>query len=255
MKFSANLGFLWTDLDLPEAIHAAKDAGFDAVECHWPYGIDPQVVRDALEQTNLPMLGLNTSRGNSDSGEFGLCALHDRTIDARQSIDQAIDYATKVHASNVHVMCGVTTHPDAQSVFLDNLQYATQKASEHGITILIEPINTLDVPEYFLSTPDQALDIIHTLGAENLKLMFDCYHIQRMQGELLPTLKKALPFIGHIQFAGVPTRGAPDEGELNYKEIFQEIKNLGWEKPLGAEYKPNGKTQDSLVWLTSYKTL
>lgn len=255
MKFSANLGFLWTDLALPEAIHAAKDAEFDAVECHWPYGINPQLVRDALEQTNMPMLGLNTTRGNIDEGEFGLCALYDRTSDARQSIDEAIDYATKVHASNVHVMCGITDHPDAQSIFLDNLHYATQKASEHGITILIEPINTIDVPGYFLNTTHQALDIIQTLGSDNLRLMFDCYHVQRMQGNLISTLKEALPFIGHIQFAGVPTRGVPDEGELNYREIFQEIRNFGWEKPLGAEYKPNGKTQDTLGWLKSFKAL
>ncbi|GIT89616.1 hydroxypyruvate isomerase [Jannaschia pagri] len=250
MRFSANLGFLWTDLSLPDAIRAAKAAGFAAVECHWPYDTPAAEVRAALEETGLPMLGLNTSRGNP--GENGLSALPGRGAKARAAVDQALDYAAATDTGAVHVMAGFAQGPEAHAAFVETLTYATARAAEAGRTILIEPLNRYDAPGYFLTTTDQATSIIAEIGAPNLKLMFDCYHVQLMEGDLSHRLEALQPQVGHIQFAGVPARGRPDVGEVNYAHVFAHIRDLGYTMPLGAEYKPGGPTEDTLGWLAPY---
>ena len=252
-RFSANLGFLWTDRPLPDAIHAATSAGFDAVECHWPYDTDPALIAAALRETNLPMLGLNTRRGDVSAGENGLCALPGREAEARDAIHQALDYAVAVGAGAVHVMSGVAEGDRAHSVFLENLKLATDLAAQHGIMILIEPLNAHDAPGYFLRDTLQACAIIDELGAENLKLMFDCYHVGRTEQDVSGRLHAVLPYSGHIQFASVPDRGPPDRGEVDYADIFSQIDALGWGRPLGAEYKPQGDTDASLGWLAQLR--
>jgi hydroxypyruvate isomerase len=247
--FSANLGFLWNDLPLPDAIRAASMAGFDAVECHWPYDVPAEDVAAALAETGLPMLGLNTRRGDLDAGENGVAALPRREDDARAVIDEAITYAVAIQASNIHVMAGFAAGQAAHDSFIANLDYACTAAATHGITILIEPLNHYDAPGYFLNGTAQAKAIIDEVGASNLKLMFDCYHIQRLEGNLTNKLTDLLPVIGHIQFASVPDRGAPDHGEINYQHIYAHLATLGYDAPLGAEYKPDGDTDKSLGWL------
>ncbi|MEM9476829.1 MAG: TIM barrel protein [Pseudomonadota bacterium] len=231
--FSANLGFLWTDRSLPDAIRAARQAGYAAVECHWPYDTPPQDVRAALTETGLPMLGLNTIRGNP--GDNGLAALPGREAAAQAAITQAIDYANAVDAQAIHVMAGVAQGAEAHATFLRNLAFACAQTDR---VILIEPLNRHDAPGYFLQTTGQAREIIAETGAPNLRLMFDCYHVGRTEGDVMTRLTDLLPIIGHIQFAGVPDRGPPDRGELNYQAIFTHIAALGWTRPLGAEYKP-----------------
>lgn len=248
-KFSANLGFLWSDLALPDAIHAAKAAGFDAVECHWPYDVPAGEVLSALQATGLKMLGLNTRRGNPDQGDNGLSALPDRLQEAQAAIDEALAYAVAIKAANIHVMAGFSEGQTAHNTFVANLRYATQLADAHGITILIEPLNAYDAPGYFLKTTQQAADIIQEVGASNLKLMFDCYHIQLTEGDLTHRLNDLLPITGHIQFASVPDRGTPDHGEVDYRHIFDVIAKLEFTDPLGAEYKPVGPTNGTLGWL------
>ncbi|MHA7852511.1 hydroxypyruvate isomerase family protein [Roseovarius sp.] len=247
MRFSANLGFLWTDRPLPDAIRAAAAAGFDAVECHWPYDTPAPEVAAALAETGLPMLGLNTRRGAP--GENGLAALTGRDQEARAAIDEALAYAAQIGAGCVHVMAGFATGPEAEAAFLANLRYAADAAAPQGITILIEPLNHYDAPGYFLTTTTQAARLIDGLGAPNLKLMFDCYHVQIMEGDLTRRLERMVPVIGHIQFASVPDRGPPDAGEVNYAHVFAHIERLGWTAPLGAEYRPLAATDDSLSWL------
>lgn len=248
--FSANLGFLWADLPLPDAIRAAKAAGFAAVECHWPYDVPANTVRAALTETNLPMLCLNTRRGNVADGDNGLAALHGRRDEARAAIDEAVDYAAAINCAAVHVMAGFAEGGAAHVCFVENLRYACAKAAAHDITILIEPLNSYDAPGYFLQTTTQAIDILHGVGAANLKLMFDCYHVQLMEGDLSNRLGRLMGSIGHIQFAGVPGRGRPDVGEVAYPRVFQHLDDLGWQHPLGAEYKPNGPTETTLGWMS-----
>ncbi|WP_299611540.1 TIM barrel protein [uncultured Tateyamaria sp.] len=248
MKFSANLGFLWNDRPLPDAIYAAKAAGFDAVECHWPYDIPAEEVRAALDATALPMLGLNTSRGDVAGGENGLAALPGRTQDAHAAIDQAVVYAKAVGAGAIHVMCGFSSGQGAHGTFVDNLRYACNATDK---TILIETLNRNDAPGYFLQTTDQARAIIAEVNAPNLKLMFDCYHVGRTEGDILTRLSDLHDIIGHIQFASVPDRGAPDHGELDYATIFAALTD--WPAPLGAEYKPGGDTDATLGWMQQFR--
>ena len=247
--FSANLGFLWNDLSLPDAIRAAKAAGFEAVECHWPYTTPSKDVKDALDETGLVMLGLNTSRGDVAAGDNGLSAIPGREAEARAAIDEAVEYAVAIATPNIHVMAGFAGGPKAHATFVANLKYACESAAKHSITILIEPLNHYDAPNYFLGTTEQAKAIILEVGLPNIKLMFDCYHVQVMEGDLVRRLEALLPYTGHIQFASVPDRGSPDHGEINYDFIFARIAELGWDAPLGAEYKVTKPTSETLGWM------
>ncbi|MEO1138299.1 MAG: TIM barrel protein [Pseudomonadota bacterium] len=250
-RFSANLGFLWTELPLPDAIRAAACAGFDAVECHWPFDTAPKAVRAALRDTGLPMLGLNTRRGNTSAGENGLAALVGRTAEAKGAINEALDYADAIGAHSVHVMAGVAKGAEAQAVFEENLRYACARAGDR--MILVEPLNVHDAPGYFLRTTGQAQEIIARVACSNLKLMFDCYHVARAEGDPVARLRQVQPILGHIQFAGVPDRGPPDSGTVAYAEVFDEIDDMGWQRPLGAEYRPSGDTDASLSWLSRFR--
>ncbi len=253
MKFSANLGFLWTELSLLDAVRAAKMSGFDAVECHWPYDTSAADLKRVLEETGLPILGLNTVRGNVADGDMGLAALPGRDREARRAIDQALAYAAQVGAGNVHVMGGNADGQAAHEAYLSNLRYACDRAGQLGLTILIEPLNAHDAPGYFLSDTDQARQIIDKVSKPNLKMMFDCYHVGRTEGDVVARFEALLPYIGHVQFAAVPDRGPPDHGDVDYAYVFAAIQASGWDTPLGAEYRPGGPTEASLGWLTSLK--
>ena len=252
MKFSANLGFLWNDRPLPKAIHAAKAAGFDAVECHWPYDVPAELTNAALAETGFRMLGLNTRRGNTAIGENGLAALPGRETDARAAIDEALAYASVISAQAVHVMAGNTSGPRARRSFCENLAYACDKAGD-AITILIEPLNHYNAPGYFLNSTTQAADIIREVGKPNLKLMFDFYHVQIMEGDVTRRFEALLPLIGHVQIASVPDRGTPDHGELDYTYVLPRIAALGWTQPIGAEYLPENKAVPNTSWLARYQ--
>lgn len=255
MRFSANLGFLFTDRPLPQAIHAAAAAGFDAVECHFPYEVPAAEVAAALRESGLEMLGLNTHPGVREAGDFGLAALPGREDEARAAIAQAVDYARAIGAGNVHVMAGKTDGgAAAEATFRANLTLACDLAAPHGIGILIEPINRRDVPGYHLATTDHAAAIVETLDRPNLSIMFDCYHVQIAQGDLLRRFEALRHLIGHVQFAGVPDRGEPDRGEVDYAWLLPQIAGRGWKAPFGAEYRPTGAhTEDGLSWLTAFK--
>ena len=253
LQFSANLGFLWKELELPDAIRAAKRAGFDAVECHWPFEYASSSINHALSETGLSMLSLNTVAGNI--GETGLAALPGREVEAKQAIDQAIKYAGSINTQYVHVMAGAAEGGDAQASYLDNLSYACEVAKALAISVLIEPINRHDMPGYFMHSAEQALQTLQEVDANNLKIMFDCYHMQRIHGDLNHLLEAMMPHIGHIQIASVPERAEPNTNgdELNYTEVFATIERLGYTGKIGAEYKPTTTTEAGLGWLQNYK--
>ena len=207
MKFSANLGFLWNELSLPDAIDAAAKAGFDAVECHWPYETPASEVMAALERNELPLMCLNTSRGDVGAAENGLSALPGREEDAKAAIDEALAYAAATKAESIHVMAGYASGELAEETFLGNLRYACARAAEQGTTVLIEPLNRYDAPGYFLKTAPQAVKIIERVGAENLQMLFDFYHIQIMEGNLTNNLRDHVGHVGHLQCASVPRPG------------------------------------------------
>ncbi len=254
-KFSANLGFLWQEHDLIEGIRAAAKAGFVAVECHWPFEYPAQTVLDVLTETGLPMVGLNTYPGNRELGEFGFCANPNKIKEARETIDQAIEYAAKINTPNVHIMSGKVganiNHKLAMQTFQDNLNYASNKAKPHGIDLLIEPINRIDVPDYFVGDMDIAVDIIKNVKLANVKIMFDCFHIQKVHGEIKTYIKENLDLIGHIQIASYPNRHEPDEGVIDYADLFIFLEQVGYSGYVGAEYNPRTTTDDGLDWLSN----
>lgn len=246
MRFSANLGLLFRDRTFPEAIRAAAEQGFDAVECHWPFEHDPRAVRAVLAETGLPLLGLNTVRGDAEAGEFGLAAVPGREEEARAAIEQAVDYAARAGCRNIHVMAGRAEGRRGFETFVANLKEAARLAEPRGVGLLIEPLNTVDTPGYFLTDIVTAARVVEAVGSPALRIMFDCYHMQIMRGDLLNTVRHYLPIIGHIQFAGVPNRDEPDRGEVNYPWLLPAIEQLGYDGFFGAEYRP---VSEDFAWM------
>ncbi|MBR9836580.1 MAG: TIM barrel protein [Rhodobacteraceae bacterium] len=251
MQISANLGFLYTELPLPDRIRAAKADGFDAVECHFPYDIPAAALRDALHETGLRMVSLNTVPGDIAAGEFGLAALPGRETEAQAAVRQAVSYGAAIGAGAVHVMAGRPQGaPGAEQSFRDTLGFACDLAAAEGMTVLIEPINSRDVPGYHLTRIDAASETLAAVGRDNLKILFDCYHLQIMQGDLARRFADHLPDIGHVQIAAVPDRGEPDGGELCYERLLQGFAQAGYAGAVGAEYRPRGgDTRAGLGWL------
>lgn len=243
MRLSANLGFLFRDRPLADAIRAAKTAGFDAVEMHWPYDTDAALVKQVLDETQLPLLGINTVRGAIEEGDFGLSALPGREAEARAAIDQAVAWAAAAGCRNVHVMAGRSSGPQAEEAFAENLRYAAAAARPHGIGILVEPLNPRDAPGYFLSDMPTALRVLDATEGE-AKIMFDCYHMQIVRGDLLRTATERLDRIGHIQFAAVPDRAEPDHGEVDYGWLLPALADAGYDGFFGAEYRPASSSFD-----------
>jgi hydroxypyruvate isomerase len=249
MKLSANIGFLFADRPLIDRIHAAAACGFAAIEMHWPYDVPPEPVRDAILAHGLAMLGVNTPRGGS--GDFGLAAVPGREAEFQSGFDLTLAYAKAIGATAIHCMAGRLGSADraaAERVFVANLKVASDKAQGTGITLLIEPINQRDAPGYVLSRTAEAADIIERTGRPDIKLMFDCYHLQITEGDLTRRLETFLPIIGHVQIAAVPSRAEPDEGEIDYGHILKHLDRLGYDGWVGAEYKPRGLTEDGLGW-------
>lgn len=251
LNFSANLGFLWPDRPLLDRIDAAARAGFRAIELHWPYDVPATEVQAACKRNDLMLLGLNTAVGDAVRGEFGLGALPGREQDFQASLDQAIAYCLASGARSIHAMAGIIApehRTSACRTFLRNLENGARKAAEHGLTLLLEPINPRDKPGYFYSKIGEAADLIEELGASNIRLMFDVYHVGAAEGDILTKLERHFPIIGHIQIAAVPSRAEPDEGEIGYRAIFDMIEALGYAGWIGCEYRPRGDTNAGLVW-------
>ncbi len=250
-RYSANISIMFQELPFLDRLAAAKAAGFDAVEFWFPYEYPKAQLRGTLDELGLTLVGLNTAPGDVAKGEWGHAALPGREADFDRGFAQALDYAAALGSRGIHVMAAMTgalDHAACEKAYMANLERAAKRAEGSGITLLIEPLNAKDRPGYFLSRSDQALDIIRRIGAPNLKLMFDIYHVQVMEGDIIRRLRGHMPHIGHIQIAAVPTRAEPDEGELNYRTILAEIDLAGWPGWVGCEYKPRAGTVEGLGW-------
>lgn len=257
VRLAANLGFLWTELDLPDAILAAGRAGFGAVECHYPYESPPQAVAAALAEAGIPMLGLNTVLGGP--GEFGLAALSGRVAEAREAIDQAIEYGAAIGAGHVSVIGGVTGRTDAaEATYRESLRYAADHAGEKGMRVVIEPLSQRAVPGAHLSRLDDALETLQAVSRYNLSIMLDVFHTHSTEGPyaegtLAKIIGAALPAISHIQFASVPDRSEPDHGDVNFTVLLPELQSMGYTGWFGAEYRPRTTTDEGLGWMTSFR--
>lgn len=250
-KFSANLSFLFPDLPFLERFRAASAAGFRAVEFAFAYDHPPQDVAAAARAAGVEVVLMNMPPGDWSGGERGLAAVAGREAAFRDSLEQAIRYAEATGCRRLHAMAGAST-ACREEVFVANLASAAQRLSTFGIALLIEPINLIDMPGYFLTLPEQARRIIDRVGHPNLFLQLDLYHCQIMRGDLARQIEAHLPLIRHMQIAGNPGRNEPDIGEINYPYLFGIIDESGYGGWVGCEYRPAGDTRAGLGWAKRY---
>jgi hydroxypyruvate isomerase len=247
-KFAASLNLMFTEWPLLDRFAAARDAGFRAVEVQFPYDETPDAIAARLAATGLELVLINTPRGSPESGGRGIAALKGREDEFRAAFDGALRYADATGARMIHVMAG--TGPDAdRATFGASLQWAAERMGSRKVTAMLEPLNLVDNPGYFLCDFNLAASIIRELDLPNVRLQYDIYHRQMLHGDIVAGLREMMPIIGHVQFAGVPGRNEPDGCEIDYGFIFGELDRLGYRGWVGAEYRPRAGTLEGLSWM------
>ena len=256
-KFAANLSMMFNEHDFPNRFAAAAKAGFDAVEFLFPYDYSPAEVAQWHKENNLKNVLFNLPPGDWAAGERGIAALPGREAEFRAGVAKAIDYALALGTPQLHMMAGLVPAGSDMAIhrktYLENMKFAAQALAKHNLTLLLEPINTRDMPGYFLNTQVQAHELRVESGEPNVKVQMDFYHAQIMEGDLAETFKKYFKDIGHTQIASVPKRNEPDDGEVNYPYLYQLLDEMGYEGYVGCEYRPKGKTEDGLDWFKATK--
>ena len=252
-RFAANLSFLFPELAFLERFAAARAAGFRAVEYHQPYGFDPIELRERLAAHGLTQVLFNLPMGDPARGDFGLASLPGREAEFRDGVREAIRYALALDCPQLNVIAGVVPpgldRAEAQATLIANLRWAAAELQLAGIRLLLEPINDRDVPGFLVTTSDQAIALLDAVASTNLFLQYDCYHMQRMEGDLCATIERLLPRIAHIQFADNPGRHEPGTGEIAYAHVFAHLDRIGYRGWIGAEYRPSRPdTRETLGW-------
>ncbi|MDQ5915889.1 MAG: hydroxypyruvate isomerase, partial [Pseudomonadota bacterium] len=254
----ANLSMLFTEVDYNDRFAAAARAGFRAVECQFPSAEPAERIAEQLRKNGLQMVLHNLPAGDWAAGERGIACHPDRIDEFRRGVTQAIAYATTLGCPQLNCLAGIAPAGVADAVLYDtliaNLRYAASELKAAKLRLLVEPINTFDIPGFYVSRTDQALaliDAVNALGADNLYLQYDVYHAQRMEGDLGNTLARCLPQIAHIQVADNPGRHEPGTGEINYAWLFRHLDAIGYQGWVGCEYKPATMTEAGLGWLAA----
>ncbi len=253
LRFAANLSMMYNEYGFLNRFAAAAKDGFEGVEFLFPYDYQVGEIKRRLEDNGLTQALFNAPPGAWEAGERGIASLPGREAEFKQTIEQALSYATILGSKSLHVMAGLI-RPEQQraqhrDVYVSNLAYAAKQAQSAGITIVIEPINTRNIPGFFLNRQDEAQVICKEVGATNLKVQFDCYHCQIVEGDVSVKLKRDIAGIGHIQIAGVPDRHEPDVGEVHYPYLFHVMQDIGYQGWIGCEYIPAAGTSAGLGWL------
>ena len=252
-KFSANLSMLYTEHAFLDRFEPAAKAGFKAVEFLFPYAFSAAGIKAKLDGNNLQLVLHNLPAGDWDAGERGIACHPDRVEEFRTGVAQAITYAKALGVGQLNCLAGKAPAGVSDAVlrktFVDNLRYAAGELKKVSLKLLIEPINTFDIPGFYLSRTAQALDILDEVDAGNAFVQYDIYHAQRMEGELAATMQKHLARIGHIQLADNPGRNEPGTGEINYAFLFAHLDRIGYSGWIGCEYKPATNTEAGLGWL------
>jgi len=254
-KFAANLTMLFGELPFLDRFAAAKAAGFSGVEYLFPYDFEKAVLREQLQQHGLTQVLHNLPAGDWAAGERGIAIFRDRVDEFRDGVLRAIDYATALDCHQVNCLVGVgpagADVSELNEVLVKNLRFAANVLARERIRLLIEPINTLDIPGFFLSGTEQAVQIISDVRSDNLFVQYDIYHMQVMEGDLARTLQKHLARIAHVQLADNPGRNEPGTGEINYPFLFRYLDQIGYRGWIGCEYKPKATTAEGLGWYTT----
>jgi hydroxypyruvate isomerase len=257
VRLAANISTLFPELPFLDRIDAAARAGFKAIECQFPYAVLPEQIAARLSAASVEWVLFNSPPGRAEAGERGLACLPGRDEDFADGIAQALRYCTASHCRQVHVMAGVvpagTDGAQLQAQFITRIGYAADQLATIGATVLIEPINTrVDVPGYFLDGTAKAVNCIERAKRSNIRLQYDVYHMQIMEGDLLRTIERLLPYIGHIQVADNPGRHEPGTGEVNFPRLFDHIDSIGYRGYVGCEYIPTADTIVGLAWANDY---
>ncbi|HET7315045.1 2-oxo-tetronate isomerase [Salinisphaera sp.] len=251
-RFAANLSMLFNEVPFIERFAAAAEEGFTGVEFLFPYAFEPADLAAELERHNLTQVLFNLPPGDWEAGERGLAALPGREAEFRDSVDRALEYATTLNCARVHAMAGVAPdglpHEAMHTTYIDNLRFAARRLAAHGIQLLIEPINTRDMPGYFLNHQYEGHAVIAAVGEPNVAVQMDFYHTQIMDGDVWMTYRRYRDDVGHIQIAGVPDRHEPDTGELSYPWLFEQLDADGYADWIGCEYHPRTSTIAGLDW-------
>ena len=255
-KLAANLSMMFNEVPFLERFGAAAEAGFSAVEYLFPYAHPKEEIAERLKAHKLEQVLFNLPPGDWEAGERGTAILPNRINEFRDGLARAIGYAKALRCPRIHVMAGVApsgVHPARlRETYVENLKFAASEAAKESLTVVIEPINTRDIPGYYLCTSTQALAVIGAVKAPNLRLQYDIYHAQIMEGDLAHTLESNLAVIGHIQIADTPGRHEPGTGEINYQFLLGFMDKVGYEGWVGCEYRPAAGTLAGLGWATPW---
>lgn len=252
-RFAANLSLLFNEWPLPERFGAARAAGFEAVEIQFPYSMPAQAIANELHQHGLQLVLHNLPAGNWDGGERGIACDPARVVEFRAGVAQALDYAQALGVERLNCLAGIPgphlTPSTAQATLIENLHFAADLLQPHGITLLLEAINTFDLPGFFVATCAHMCEVLQACNHPNLRMQYDIYHMTRMQQNVIHDLQRCLPRIGHIQIADVPGRNEPGSGQIDYPALFELLDRIGYEGWTGCEYLPKNGTLAGLGWL------
>lgn len=255
-RFAANLTMMFNEWSFLDRFAAARDAGFKAVEFLFPYEHSPEAVAKALHGAGLEQALFNMPPGDWAKGERGTAALVGREAEFKQGVATALLYAEALGVKRLHMMGGLVSNQDqaAMACYEANLRHAGEQLAAHGLDLVIEPINGRNMPGYFLNDFNLASRLISQSGLDNVKLQFDLYHCQIIHGDVTMRMREAMPIIGHVQIASVPSRNEPDGEELNYPFLFSELDRLGYQGYVGCEYIPRAGTLDGLGWFRDWSS-
>ncbi len=256
-QFAANLSMMFNEVPFLERFGAAAAAGFRAVEFLFPYPHPPEAIADQLRRHNLQVVLFNMPPGDWDGGERGMGCIPGREADFRAGVEKALTYATALCIPRLHAMAGIAPpgvdRAACRATLVENLKYAAAKLAPHNITLLLEAINPRDIPGFFVNSQAESYEICTAVGAPNLKMQMDLYHMQVVEGDIATKLRRYASHCGHIQIAGAPQRNEPDTGEVRYEYLFQVLDEIGYDGWIGCEYRPAGKTTEGLGWFQEYK--
>jgi hydroxypyruvate isomerase len=252
-RFCANLSMLFTEVDFMDRFDRAAMTGFKAVEYMFPYPFDAQRLADALKINNLKQVLFNLPAGNWDAGERGIAVLPDRRREFEEGVAKAILYAKALDCSLINCLAGLRPPgvPDSEvrDVLASNLRFAADALAQHGIRLLVESLNTRDIPGFYLSRTADVLALMREINHSNIYYQYDVYHMQVMEGNITATIRNNIKSIGHIQIADNPGRHEPGTGEINYPNLFRFIDEAGYTGFIGCEYKPLTTTEEGLGWI------